>query len=281
VLRLLQSLLCQTMPRERFEVIVVENGSAQLSDIGAMSPDLVLYVHRTAANMAAARNAGLSVASGKYVVFTDADCVADPAWLEELVKALEEGRHAAVGGRIEKFEPTTWTQRHGMTIVGGQLTLNYLPATGMPYVVGANAGFVAAAVRDVGGFDERFLSGNDVDLCYRLGLKGLRVGLAPGAVVYHEDRRGIGAHFHRFRHYAVYQVLLFAKYRHVSGRRFVLNPYPAKRLAQAISALPRATAALCHGNADDGMETVLVLVEAAGIWCGDIQGSIHFRQLYL
>jgi hypothetical protein len=140
--RLLASLASQTIPRESYEVIVVENASAGL----------------------------------------------------------------AAGGTIVKHRPGTWAQRHAITVVDGQRSLSYLPALHLPYVAGANAGFAASALREAGGFDEELLSGNDVDACYRLGLRG--------------------------------------------------DPGPTSA-------------------------AVLQLIEAAGVFCGDISGAIRFRQPYL
>ena len=225
VQRLLRSLLNQTQPRHTYEVIVVENGSSTLADVRTLDTDIVRYFHSSEPNTAAARNIGLRVARGRYLLLTDADCVARPDWIEQMHRHLAaDSNTATVGGSIVKYEPKTFTQRFGITIVNGQSELNYLPALPLPYVAGANAGFVTAALRQVGGFDEAFRSGNDVDVCYQLGLGGYRIGLAPAAIIMHEDRASARAHFRRFTNYAIYQVLLHAKYRNLTGRKFVLNP---------------------------------------------------------
>jgi sulfatase maturation enzyme AslB (radical SAM superfamily) len=166
-----------------------------------------------------------------------------------MTSALVETGAAAVGGAIHRHRPRTWTQRHAITIVNGQTSLNYLPALHLPYVAGANAGFDTAQLRAVGGFDEDLRSGNDVDVCYKLGLRGHTVALTPAAVVEHEDRATVWAHARRFRFYAVYQVLLFAKYRQVSGKRLVLDTYPLRRTADAIRATPPALVGLIRGDA--------------------------------
>jgi GT2 family glycosyltransferase len=194
---------------------------------------------------------------------------------------LADGTMAAVGGTIVKYEPKTLTQRFGITVVNGQTELNYLPALPLPYVVGANAGFVTAALRHVGGFDEAFRSGNDVDVCYQLGLRGYRIGLAPEAVVMHEDRASAKEHFHRFKNYAIYQVLLYVKYRDLTGRKFILNPYPFNRVGSAVRSAPAALIQMLCGDAGPASELILQLIEAAGVWCGDIIGSVCYRQLYL
>jgi GT2 family glycosyltransferase len=280
VRRLLASLAGQTLPPHMYEVILAENGSADLADTdGAYG--IVRYVHIPQANSAAARNAGLALARGRFLLLTDADCVARPDWIETLTSRLADGTAAAAGGTIVKHEPQTWTQRHAITIVNGQRTLNYLPALHLPYVVGANAGYATTTLREVGGFDEDLRSGNDVDVCYKLGLRGYQVVLVPDAVIEHEDRATVISHFCRFYRYAVYQVLLYAKYKHVSGKRWVLDGYPLRRAARAAAAAPDCAASLLRRDPEPTSRMLLQLIEAAGVLCGEISGAIRFRQPYL
>lgn len=280
VRRLLASLASQTIPRESYEVIVAENGSTGLADTdGAYG--LARYVHQARASSGAARNAGLGLARGRFLLLTDADCVARPGWIEHLTARLAAGDVTAAGGRIVKHQPGTWAQRHAITVVDGQRTLSYLPALHLPYVAGANAGFVTSALREAGGFDAELLSGNDVDACYRLGLRGHQVGLAPDAVIEHDDRATVTEHFCRFYRYAVYQVLLYAKYKHVSRKPYVLDTYPLRRALQAGASVPGCAARLLRGDPGPASAAVLQLIEAAGVFCGDISGAIRFRQPYL
>jgi GT2 family glycosyltransferase len=280
VRRLLDRLLHQTLPPAVYEVIVVENGSAGLADIEGLG-GIVRYLHWPEANSGAARNVGLAAARGRYLLLTDADCVPAADWIEKLTARLSTGEAVGVGGVIGKYQPTTWTQRYAITVVDGQRGLNYLPALHLPYVVGANAGFRTEAVRAVGGFDPALRSGNDVDLCYKLGLAGHRLGLAPDAVIWHEDRATVAAHFRRFRFYAIYQVLLFAKYRSVSGRRFVLDVYPLRRTTGALLAAPRGLVRLAAGDPGPLSRVILQVVEAAGVLAGEVEGAARFRQFYI
>jgi GT2 family glycosyltransferase len=280
IYRLADSLGRQTLPCDQYEVIVVENGSQRFGDLAAATGK-VRYLHLSDANSAAARNAGLSAARGRYLLLTDADCVAEPAWIERMTTALREGPATVVGGAIRPHAPRTWTQRYAITIVDGQASPSYLPALHLPYVAGANAGFVTARLREVGGFDEDLRSGNDVDVCYKLGLAGDEVAIVPDAVVWHEDRATVSAHFHRFRLYAIYQVLLFAKYKRHSGRRFVFDRYPFRRAARAFASSPRALVRLLCGDVGPASRMVLQLIEAAGVLAGEIEGALRFRQAYL
>jgi GT2 family glycosyltransferase len=256
VRRLLASLASQTVPRESYEVIVVENGSTGLAGIdGAYG--ITRYAHLAQGNSAAARNAGLDLARGRFLLLTDADCVARPGWIEHLTACLAGGQMAAVGGPIVKHQPRTWAQRHAITVVDGQHKLSYLPALHLPYVAGANAGFVTNTLREAGGFDEELRSGNDVDACYRLGLRGYRVGLAPDAVIEHDDRATVTAHFCRFYRYAVYQVLLYAK-----AARWFSGPARFARYLKDPAMRPgwrtRAMAASASGSAAEWIGCAIV-----------------------
>jgi GT2 family glycosyltransferase len=278
--RLLWSLACQSVPRQVYEVIVVENGSADLAD-AEDAYGIVRYIHLSRANSAAARNAGLAIARGRFLLLTDADCVAEQDWIEKMTRRLADGSVAAVGGSIRKYRPRTWTQHYAITVVNGQQKLSYLPALSLPYVAGANAGFVTAKLREAGGFDEALKSGNDVDVCYKLGLRGSHIGLAPDAVILHEDRVSVTGHFRRFHRYAVYQVLLYAKYKQLSAKRYVVDTYPLRRCAQAICSIPNCAVRLLHRDPGPALAALLQLIEAAAVLCGDIHGAFRFRQPYL
>jgi len=277
--RLLGRLLRQTAPHHLYEVIVVENGTKALADVDGMD-GVVRYLHAEEPNSAAARNLGLQAARGRYLLMTDADCVAERDWIEKMIQRLDAG-FVMVGGIIGKYNPRTWVQRHAITVVDGQTRLNYLPALHLPYVVGANAGFVTAELRMVGGFDEELRSGNDVDVCYRLGLRGHSIGLAHNAVIWHEDRATVAGHFRRFRFYAVYQVLLFAKYRHASGKTFVFDSYPFRRAGGALAALPGAAVKMLRGDTGPMARAFLQTVEAAGVLVGELEGAVRYRQFYV
>lgn len=278
--RLLSSLESQTISSADFEIVVVENGSRMHDDVVELHPS-VRYFWLPEANLAKARNAALQVARGKYYLMTDADCVAEFDWVEKMLSALVNAAYVGMGGSISKIHQGNWVQKNAITIVDGQNGLNYLPALHLPYVVGANCGFLRSALLEVGGFDEHLISGSDVDICYKLGLLRMYIGHVASARVYHEDRSTVVEHFNRFRRYAVYQVLLFAKYKKHSGKKFVLNEYPVKRFLSALRGAPQAAMKLLSGDPAPMQTCWLQVVEALGIWCGDLQGSLRFRQIYI
>lgn len=111
--------------------------------------------------------------SGEFLVRTDADCVAEPDWLEELLKPFSIPEIGAVGGAIYKEPGRNLVERAARNFVlGDQLRPQYLPMFEAPYVVTANAAYRLGLVRALGCFDEQFTSGSDVDISWRIYLVG-------------------------------------------------------------------------------------------------------------
>ena len=102
----LTGLTSQTYPRDRYEVIVADNGSTDetaqvVNGFIEGVPELVSMV--TEADIQgsyAARNKGIGAARGEILAFIDSDCDPDTDWVTQGVAALEEQTAAAGGGRI-------------------------------------------------------------------------------------------------------------------------------------------------------------------------------------
>ena len=93
----IKSVLAQT--RRDFELIVVDDGSDDASPDVARSfaaDERVVLVQQENQGLAAARNAGVARAHGRYVAFLDDDDLWMPAYLEEHARALEADAHAAI-----------------------------------------------------------------------------------------------------------------------------------------------------------------------------------------
>lgn len=106
--RCLDSLFAQTVPRDCYEVILIDNNSrdGSLSIAGGYTDLIVLEERRQGSYMA--RNQGVSCAKGAVLAFTDSDCVARPTWLQEFGNALEDPSAMIIlGGRRYANETIT------------------------------------------------------------------------------------------------------------------------------------------------------------------------------
>lgn len=100
VAQCLQALQDQTLARERYEILVVDNGSTDGSpDIvsGFLGVELLREPRRDAY---IARNRGVEAARGSILAFTDADCAPEPDWLERLIVPLSQPDVSISIGRL-------------------------------------------------------------------------------------------------------------------------------------------------------------------------------------
>ena len=217
---LLRSLDAQTLERERFEVIVVDNGSSDGTAEVAERHGAVV-VREAVANRSRARNRGAEVARTRRFAFTDADCVARPGWLQALLGCAAKAplvagevttRVSARPNAIERFELLWRFGQEAWVEQGWAATANLLVD--------------AEAFEAIGGFDATWRHiGEDADFCLRARDAGFGLGFCPGAGVDHIGERELGPFLRRFfRHgYSVNQ----AFYRLGVGQRAWRDPRPA------------------------------------------------------
>ena len=272
----LQSLKYQSLDKTNYEIIVVENGPEKKFE-NICAEFGVRYYHLEQKSIPKARNKGIKMSKSKTILFTDADCVLPYFWLEEMLTKLQTER--IVGGPIRNFvTDKNIISRHGHTPGHGQTKPNYLPIVNLPYVVGANAGFYREDLINIGLFDEELLSGNDVDMCYRLGLKGLKPIIASKAMIWHEDRTTLKKYFHRFYNYATYHTKLFKKYQPISGKRLFVNHYPTKKIFGGLLGIGFG---LIQNRKDKTLLAFLNFIEGAGLALGYFRSMITEGVLYI
>lgn len=190
----LEALAAQSLPRDRFEVIVVDDGSRAPVEprLNAWRARINIEVGRTpGAGPSAARNAGVAMASGRYLAFTDDDCVPDPGWLQALLSGFEAMPDALIGGRTLNLlggSPAPETSQ----LISDVVQDFYNADPGHPrFFTSNNLAVEAGPLRAIGGFDERLRTAEDRDLCDRWLASGRRIVFVPDAVVGHAHRMNV------------------------------------------------------------------------------------------
>jgi CDP-glycerol glycerophosphotransferase len=106
LLKGIESLLGQSIGKDRLEVIAVDDGSTDgsgeaLDEFAAAEPDCVRVVHQEASGTPSVpRNRGIEMARGKYVFFLDADDYLGVEALERMVEMAEENESDVVLGKL-------------------------------------------------------------------------------------------------------------------------------------------------------------------------------------
>jgi len=177
---LMAGLGAQTLARERFEVIVVDNASRDATAAVAEAGGATV-VSEPVPNRARARNTGAAAARAPLLAFTDADCRPDSGWLEALlgcagVAPLVAGpvvvSTAEPPNAIERFEKLWRFSQEGWVKLGWAAT--------------ANLCVRRDAFEAVGGLDPAYRRiAEDADFCIRAGRAGHALGYCPDAVVRH------------------------------------------------------------------------------------------------
>jgi glycosyltransferase involved in cell wall biosynthesis len=182
---LLDALAQQTLGPDRFDVVVVDDGSrdatpevlAQAAGAGPLR--LTVLTQPTPGGPAAARNRGWRAATAPVVAFTDDDCRPEPTWLATLLQALGGRDDVLVQGR------TAPDPREADALSPYARTLD-LP-TQSPHYETCNIAYPRAVLERLGGFDEGYPApaGEDTDLGFRAVGDGISAVFASDAVVYH------------------------------------------------------------------------------------------------
>jgi GT2 family glycosyltransferase len=126
------------------------------------------------------RNTGVQAAQGEIIVFTDAGCLPEDGWLKWMVESLRSGEDAVAGTSQDML---------GVDIFPNQYTGRLEDAEESRYLVECptlNFAFRRTAFDAIGGFDERFAYGSDVDFTWRLNDAGFRVRHIPEAILRHD-----------------------------------------------------------------------------------------------
>ena len=129
----LDALVGQELPRDHYEVIVVDNNSRDRSaDIIRGYPEVCLLAEPKQGSYAA-RNRGLRQAQGAVIAFTDADCVPTPDWLARIVAGMADAevgilvgtRSAAGPSRMASLLAAYADERHRYIVSQGDPSLYY------------------------------------------------------------------------------------------------------------------------------------------------------------
>ena len=193
------------------EVVVVDNASSDASVEAARTADTTVKVVQSGANVGfgTAANRGVAATESEYVLVMNPDTVVEPGTVKALSEALDRDPGlAVVGPRIENLDGTLYPSVRrfpDLSVAFGHAFLGLVwprnpftrqyrmldwdhdqPAADVDWVGGACVLVRRTAFDVVAGFDEAyFMYVEDVDLCWRLGQAGWRIGYEPGGRVVH------------------------------------------------------------------------------------------------
>jgi glycosyltransferase involved in cell wall biosynthesis len=268
--RLLESLGSQTAPRDTFEIIVADDGSSD--DTAAVCrammerlPNLRYLALGCNCGLSTAGNRAVAQARGQYLLFTDDDCIPASSWVENMVAALQHG--AIVAGAVI-------SSRSGYVKLCHNIAQFYPFMPGgssrkTDFIAGANMGFQAAAVKEIGEFNPETAI-PDMEFILRARSQGFTITYAPEAVVCHDPPRvTLGEVLDYAAAHSAETILLRHRFRELLRTPFILFSPSLLLLAAPVIAL-KTTTGIFLGNRglirDIHTFPVVYLIKLAWCW---------------
>ena len=220
----LSSLACLSYPKDKYEVIVIDDGSSDdtremIAGMRHSLPYPLTYDRLIGKKgISAARNQGMRMAKGMILVFTDDDCLFEEEWLAKLVDPFRCSGVGAVGGldqtpadasffsKCVGFLFTSFIGTGGLR-GGGRFRV------GKYYPKGCNMAVHRDAISKVGGFDEHLGPGEEIELGYRIGRAGYQIKYVEMAYVWHKRRTTLKAFLQKIFGIGYTRVVLARKHK--------------------------------------------------------------------
>lgn len=210
---------------ESAEIIVVDASEGRLDHIKLRYEQSVRWLDYqqppgVRVSIAHQRNIGVRAAQGDIIVFTDAGCYPEEDWLKWMVDSLRSGEDAVAGASQDMSGASVFPNQFAAWLEGSKESRYLVECPTL------NFAFRRTIFDTIGGFDERFAYGSDVDFTWRLNDAGYRVRHIPEAIVRHDW--GTWSTSKRQRHrsfvYGKAKARLYRK--HAARRRDILRRDP-------------------------------------------------------
>jgi GT2 family glycosyltransferase len=203
----LTALSLQSLPKGQFEVIVVDDGSEPpLAEVVRAFDDrlAVNYVRVANRGPATARNHGARAATGRYLAFTDHDCVPAPQWLAALLDGFARNPACMLGGpKYNGLPGNVYSTAH-------QLASNFAEhwfrerRSHSAYCTTNNMAVPRERFVQIGGFNEALpFAHEDREFGALWTERGFPICWVPAAVVVHNHRLTLRTFLHQHYRYGV------------------------------------------------------------------------------
>ena len=194
--RVIEALEKQTLPADRFQVVVISDGSADGTDeylTAVTTPFELVPILQENQGVAVARNNGIARARADLILFVDDDVVPAPELMQEHLKELRRDDEVVVLGPMlpppdVKLAPWVRWEERMLEKQYRDMDAGRWEPTARQFYTG-NTSLARRHILAAGGFDATFHRAEDVDLAYRLADMGLHFVFNPRAVGYHYAQR--------------------------------------------------------------------------------------------
>jgi len=266
----LDAILATDYPAEDREILVVDNGSSDGTALEIHARP-VRYLYEPRRGVSNARNRGIAESRGEIISFVDADCIVEPQWLTEVVRAFDDPEVGCVAGDLQHVPPDSAAERQAARMLGNWQ--RFAVASNPPYAITANASFRRDVLDEIGGFDPHMTRAQDVELGLRFRERSDRhLTYAERAVARHRNRSTQLGFFRQQLGWAYGAGLVAAKFASLGGEP--VKPPKAKEiwLSARGALLVLAVCARGRGRAEWLEDAWFNLLRQIAWWAGSRAG---------
>lgn len=188
---IIKNLSNQTIPKDEYEVIVVDDGSPKKINIpkNLQPKNFKLIRFEKNQERSIARSTGVDEATGKILVFVDDDLILQPDFLEQHLRAQEEWKNLLGIGKI--VLPPEKLSEPGIRF-RQELEMNEIPRTrGLVdkpnFATAANMSIKRELFQKLGGFNPKIKGIEDQEFALRHTAQGGKIAYLPEAIAIHND----------------------------------------------------------------------------------------------
>lgn len=230
----LESILNQSLPKEDYEVILVDDGSTD--DTRKVAENFpIRVIQQENHGPAAARNNGATQANGDILIFTDSDCELDFNFIENIIAPF--GRDSNIVGVQGSYK--TRQKEFVAQFTQVEIETRYQKMARNKYTdfIGTYAAAYRTDVfRHYGGFDTGFTvaSGEDTEFSYKLHRNNKKMVFERRAFVYHQHPSNLREYLRMkfFRGY--WRIRLYRKH----PKKVVQDSYTPQSLKFQVLVIP-------------------------------------------
>jgi len=249
--------LLDTLTRQtylQFEVLVIEDGSVNKAKeiVNSYSDKLdISYCFKDNEGQGFARNYGFARAKGDYFIVFDSDCLIPEDYLDTVKEYLLEHQLDAYGGPDGAHKSFTSVQKAISYSMTSPFTTGGIRGNkkhiGQFHPRSFNMGVSREVWEKTGGFNLTRL-GEDIELSIRIHSLGFKIGLIPGAIVYHKRRTSFTQFYKQLHFFGRARINI---YKHFPSELKLVHFFPAcftifLLLSMILNVLKHPLAAFCN-----------------------------------
>jgi cellulose synthase/poly-beta-1,6-N-acetylglucosamine synthase-like glycosyltransferase len=216
---------CLTLDYPNYEILVVSNSPIRLPW------ERVKILITDKAGQGYKKNLGVANASGEICAFIDDDAYPSKDWIKNAIKYFDDPDVVAVGGPGITPPNDSLMQKAGGLVYSlpfgsGKFSYRYVSkkTCTTEELPGYNLFVRKSFLREIGGFNVKYRSGEDTILSYRIAKAGKKLIYAPDVIVYHHRRPLFIPHLKQVANYALHRGYFAKKYPETSLKLSYILP---------------------------------------------------------